>query len=61
MFQKTAELYDPFHGEKDDAGEAARVRELVAARDARAHTLLEVAWDTVRHLMGRGLWIGRGR
>ena len=61
MFEKTAEFYDLFYDEKDYAGEAARVRELVAARYAGARTLLDVACGTGRHLMGRGLWIGRGR
>ena len=50
MFEKTAEFYDLFYDEKDYAGEAARVRELVAARYPGARTLLDVACGTGRHL-----------
>lgn len=50
MFDKTAELYDLFYDWKDYAAEAAKVRDLVAARNPDARTLLDVACGTGRHL-----------
>ena len=50
MFDKTAELYDLFYDWKDYAGEAAKVRDIVAARNPGARTLLDVACGTGRHL-----------
>lgn len=50
MFDKTAELYDLFYDWKDYAAEAAKVRDLVAARNQGARTLLDVACGTGRHL-----------
>jgi SAM-dependent methyltransferase len=50
MFDKTAELYDLFYDWKDYAAEAAKVRDIVAARNPEARTLLDVACGTGRHL-----------
>ncbi len=48
MFDKSAELYDLFYDWKDYRAEAEKVRELVAARNPDARTLLDVACGTAR-------------
>jgi SAM-dependent methyltransferase len=50
MYTESAELYDLFYDWKDYAGEAARVRDIVAERRPGARTLLDVACGTGRHL-----------
>lgn len=50
MFTETWELYDLFYEGKDYAGEAGRLREIVAARRPGARTLLDVACGTGMHL-----------
>jgi SAM-dependent methyltransferase len=50
-FAASAELYDLVYGDKDYAGEAARIHELVREHVAgEARTLLDVACGTGRHL-----------
>lgn len=49
-FDETAELYDLFYEWKDYATEAAKVRDIVAARNPTARTLLDVACGTGVHL-----------
>jgi SAM-dependent methyltransferase len=49
-------LYDRLYAFKDYAGEAARVRELVAERAADATTLLDVACGTGAHLAELQRW-----
>ncbi|HYU58390.1 MAG TPA: class I SAM-dependent methyltransferase [Actinomycetota bacterium] len=50
MFDKTARFYDAIYSFKDYPAEAARVQEIVEDRNPGAHTLLDVACGTGRHL-----------
>lgn len=50
MFTRSAPWYDLVYGAKDYAGEAARLRALIAALRPGAATLLDVACGTGRHL-----------
>ncbi|MEJ7803674.1 MAG: class I SAM-dependent methyltransferase [Candidatus Limnocylindria bacterium] len=56
MFDKSAELYDLFYNWKDYRAEAEKVRELVAARNPHARTLLDVACGTGSHLVHLRDW-----
>ena len=56
MFDKSAELYDLFYDWKDYRAEAEKVRELVAARNPGARTLLDVACGTGSHLVHLRDW-----
>jgi len=47
---ESPEYYDQIYGEKDYAGEAARIVDLIEARVPSATTLLDVACGTGRHL-----------
>ena len=44
------DLYDALYSHKDYAGESARVKELILARNPAARTLLDVACGTGKHL-----------
>ncbi len=57
MFDKSAELYDLFYDWKDYRAEAEKVRELVAARNPDARTLLDVACGTGSHLVHLRDWL----
>ena len=50
MFSESAAWYDHFYGSKDYAAEARQVAELIRVRRPAAHTLLDVACGTGRHL-----------
>jgi SAM-dependent methyltransferase len=50
MYDKTAALYDLFYDWKDYAAEAAKLHAIIADRNPRAGTLLDVACGTGRHL-----------
>lgn len=58
MYRRDARLYDVEYAEKDYAGEAARLHELIQARSPRARTLLDVACGTGRHLEHLRRWYG---
>ena len=51
-----SELYDLFYDWKDYRAEAEKVRELVAARNPDARTLLDVACGTGSHLVHLRDW-----
>lgn len=55
-YTRSAELYDLIYGWKDYVAESARLRELVAARNPGAKTLLDVACGTGRHLEHLRRW-----
>jgi SAM-dependent methyltransferase len=50
VFDQSAELYDLFYDWKDYAADSVKVREIVAASNPRARTLLDVACGTGMHL-----------
>lgn len=50
MFTESAQWYDRFYGQKDYAGEARRITDLIRAHRPVARTLLDVACGTGRHL-----------
>jgi SAM-dependent methyltransferase len=50
MYDKTAALYDLFYDWKDYAAEATKLSAIIADRNPRAGTLLDVACGTGRHL-----------
>ncbi|MEX2246375.1 MAG: methyltransferase domain-containing protein [Dehalococcoidia bacterium] len=50
------DLYDLLFRDKDYAGEAARLREIIEARNPGARTLLDVACGTGRHLEHLRRW-----
>jgi len=56
VFDKSAELYDLFYDWKHYRAEAEKVRELVAARNSHARTLLDVACGTGSHLFHLRDW-----
>jgi SAM-dependent methyltransferase len=56
MYRHEARLYDLEYAEKDYAGEAARLHELIQARSPRAQTLLDVACGTGKHLEHLRAW-----
>ncbi len=55
-YRRSAEIYDAVYGDKDYAGEAERVHELIQARRPGARTLLEVACGTGRYLEHLCAW-----
>jgi ubiquinone/menaquinone biosynthesis C-methylase UbiE len=50
MYGRLAALYDTIYSFKDYAAEAARLHELIQSRHPGAHTLLDVACGTGKHL-----------
>jgi SAM-dependent methyltransferase len=50
MYDRLASLYDTIYSFKDYPAEAARLHELIQARRPGAHTLLDVACGTGKHL-----------
>jgi SAM-dependent methyltransferase len=50
VFDQSAELYDLFYDWKDYAAESVKIREIVAVRNPRARSLLDVACGTGVHL-----------
>lgn len=56
VFERSATLYDLVYGFKDYAGEAARVETIVRERRTTAHSLLDVACGTGRHLEHLRRW-----
>jgi len=56
MYRREARLYDLEYAEKDYAGEAARLHELIQARSPRTQTLLDVACGTGKHLEHLRAW-----
>ena len=49
MYSATAEIYDAIYSFKDYAGEAAKIREIVARERPGARTILDVACGTGEH------------
>lgn len=60
MYRREARLYDLEYAEKDYAGEAARLHELIQARSPRGRTLLDVACGTGKHLEHLRAWYDAG-
>jgi SAM-dependent methyltransferase len=56
VFSRSARIYDAVYSWKDYPGEAARVHELVQARNPGAATLLDVACGTGMHLAELRRW-----
>ncbi len=49
MFSVTAEIYDAIYGFKDYAGEAMKIRQLIARERPGARTILDIACGTGEH------------
>jgi len=49
MFSVTAEIYDAIYGFKDYAGEAVKIRQLIARERPGARTILDIACGTGEH------------
>jgi SAM-dependent methyltransferase len=56
VYERSAHVYDEIYGAKDYEGEAARIHDLIQARNPGARTLLDVACGTGRHLEHLRAW-----